>query len=117
METNPMAQLQVRLRAFAKERDWEKYHSPKNLTMALMVEAAELAEHFQWLDAQESRTPTADALCEIELELADVFIYLIRLADQLGIDPIGAAEKKLAINAVKYPVDKSRGNALKYDKL
>jgi NTP pyrophosphatase (non-canonical NTP hydrolase) len=117
METNPIRQLQAKLRVFAQERDWEKYHSPKNLTMALMVEAAELAEHFQWQDPHESRMPTTDALREIELEVADVFIYLIRLADQLGIDLAVAADKKLAINAAKYPVAKSRGNALKYDKL
>jgi NTP pyrophosphatase (non-canonical NTP hydrolase) len=105
--------LRDRLRAFALERDWGQFHSPKNLACALSVEAAELLEHFQWMTEPQSRA-IADAQREqIALEAADVLLYLIQLADQLGIDLLAAADRKLALNATKYPVVTARGNSRK----
>ena len=111
--------LQIRLREFAKERDWEQFHSPKNLAAALAVEAAELLEPFQWMKEEESRR-LADSPHDyqrVREEIADVQIYLLRLADQLQIDLAEAVEQKLAHNAEKYPVDLSKGTSLKYDRL
>ncbi len=112
-----LQELRARLRAFAAERDWDQFHNPKNLAMALAGEAGELLEHFQWLTLEQSASLPPDVLAEVELEIADVLLFLVRLADKLGIDPALAAEKKLALNARKYPVEKSRGRATKYDKL
>ena len=109
--------LRDELREFARERDWEQFHSPKNLAMALAVESAELLEVFQWLTEQGSRNLAPQALARADEEIADVLLYLIRLADQLGIDPVDAARRKLVANALKYPADKARGNARKYDEL
>jgi dCTP diphosphatase len=103
--------LRVALAEFARRRDWEQFHSPKNLTMALIAEAAELVEHFQWLSDQQSRNLPADKLAEVRLELADILIYLIRTADRLGVDLIAAAKDKIAINERRYPVEKVRGKA------
>jgi dCTP diphosphatase len=103
--------LRARLRAFAAERDWEQFHSPKNLAMALIVEAAELVEHFQWLTEEQSLMLPPDKLAEVEQELADVFIYLIRIADRLGVDLADAAWRKIDLNARKYPADAVRGRA------
>jgi len=108
-------ELRERVRAFANERDWEQFHSPKNLAMALIVEAGELVEHFQWLTEQQSLAPSDTKRDEIAQELADVLIYLVRLADRLNIDLLDAAEKKIALNAQKYPADRARGNARKYN--
>ncbi|MDH4133619.1 MAG: nucleotide pyrophosphohydrolase [Gammaproteobacteria bacterium] len=108
-----IGELQERLRAFARERDWEQFHSPKNLAMALIVEAAELVEHFQWLTEAQSRALDAAKREQVEQEMADVFLYLVRLADQMGIDLLDAAERKIALNAQKYPADKVRGSAKK----
>ncbi|WP_208507802.1 nucleotide pyrophosphohydrolase [Variovorax paradoxus] len=91
------------LRDFARERHWEPFHSPKNLAVALSVEAAELLEHFQWLTEAQSRELPADQRAEIGTEIADVLLYLLQLADQLGIDPIEAARSKMVANARKYP--------------
>ncbi len=99
------------LRQFAEERDWEQFHSPKNLAMALSVEVAELAEHFQWLTRKESNSLPADKKKAVADELADVLIYLVRLADRLDIDLLDAAENKIGVNAEKYPVEKSRGRS------
>lgn len=107
--------LQERLRRFAAERDWEQFHSPKNLAMALMIEAAEVAEHFQWLTEQQSMTLCEKTQAEVELELADTFLYLLRLADRLNVDLVAAADKKIALNEAKYPADRVRGSAKKYD--
>lgn len=107
-------QLKERLRQFAAERDWDQFHSPKNLSMALIAEAAELVEHFQWLTEDQSRNLSPDKIAEIELELADIQVYLIRLADKLQLDLLAAVEKKLALNAQKYPADKVRGSSKKY---
>ncbi len=106
-------ELRTRLRAFADERDWEQYHSPKNLAMALIVEAAELVEHFQWLTQAESHALDPARREQVAQELADVFIYLVRLADRLDIDLLEAAERKIAINARKYPAERVRGSAEK----
>ncbi len=102
---------------FAKERDWEQFHSPKNLAMALTVETAELLEHFQWMTEEESANPSPEKLQKIKEEIGDVLIYLIRFADRLGIDPLDAAYGKLEINRQKYPAAKARGSAKKYTEL
>lgn len=107
--------LQQRLRRFAAERDWEQFHSPKNLVMALMVEVAELGEHFQWLSEGQSLQLSHDKQAAVELELADTFLYLLRLADRLNVDLVVAADKKIALNEQKYPADVVRGSAKKYD--
>lgn len=107
-------QLKIKLRQFATERDWDQFHSPKNLSMALIAEAAELVEHFQWLTEEQSRDVPQPKLDEIALELADIQIYLIRLADKLNVDLMGAVGKKLDLNAQKYPADKVRGSSKKY---
>jgi len=109
-----LEELKLRLREFARARDWEQFHSPKNLAMALIVEAAELVEHFQWLTQEQSRRLPPDKLAEVEQELADVFIYLIRLADMLGVDLMQAAQDKILVNERKYPADKVRSSAKKY---
>jgi len=107
--------LKQRLREFSDARDWDQFHSPKNLAMALSVEIAEIVEHFQWLSEEQSKNLSEKKLDEVEAELADTFIYLIRLSDKLGIDLFAATEKKIAVNEQKYPVDKARGNAKKYN--
>lgn len=107
-----MQNLIKRIRAFNKIRDWDKFHSPKNLSMALAKEAGELLEHFQWLTQKESFNPKPPS--EIEMELADIFIYLLNISDKLNVDLITAANKKLDINNQKYPIDLCKGNAQKY---
>jgi dCTP diphosphatase len=109
--------LRTRLRVFVAERDWDQFHNPKNLAMALIAEAGELVEHFQWLTPAEADSLPPDTRVEVAHEIADVLIFLVELADRLGIDPLAAAERKLALNAKKYPVEKARGSARKYDKL
>ena len=109
--------LKLRLREFAKERDWDQFHSPKNFSMAMIVECAELVEHFQWLTDEQSKNLPADTLEEVRLEMADIFLYLIRLADKLDVDLIDAANRKIKLNAEKYPVEKAKGLATKYNKL
>ncbi|MEK7816561.1 MAG: nucleotide pyrophosphohydrolase [Pseudomonadota bacterium] len=108
---NELQQLQERLRAFARARDWEQFHSPKNLSMALIVEAAELVEHFQWLTEPQSRRLDPKTFAAVEQEIADVFIYLVRLSDLLGMDLLDAAARKIALNEQKYPADEVRGKA------
>jgi NTP pyrophosphatase (non-canonical NTP hydrolase) len=109
--------LRDELRDFAAARDWEQFHSPKNLAMALSVEAGELLEAFQWLTEEQSRDLDTRAKAAVSDEIADVLLYLIRLGDQLGIDPVAAACRKLVDNAQKYPADKARGSSKKYDEL
>ncbi|HIL95467.1 MAG: nucleotide pyrophosphohydrolase [bacterium] len=106
--------LQKRFRQFADERDWNQFHTPKNLAMALSVEASELLEHFQWLSAQESSELSEEKLNQVRQEMADVFLYLIRLADKLDINLEDAVEEKMVLNAKKYPADKVKGSAKKY---
>jgi dCTP diphosphatase len=107
-------QLRDALRAFAAERDWDQFHSPKNLSMALTVEAGELQEHFQWLTEQASRALQGEDLAAVGAEMADVFIYLVRLADKLGVDLLQEAAAKLEVNARRYPADEVRGSARTY---
>jgi dCTP diphosphatase len=102
--------------AFIKERDWEQFHSPKNLAMALSVEVAEIVEHFQWLTEEQSRELSPEKLAEIREEIGDVMIYLTELADKLGIDPVEAARAKVAINGQKYPAELVKGKASKTTK-
>ena len=117
--TNPhgLAELRDSLRQFAAERDWDQFHSPKNLAMALAVEAAELLERFQWVTEEDSKRLPAAELAKVRDEMADVLNYLVRLADKLDVDLLAAARDKVALNAQKYPVEKSRGNAKKYSEL
>jgi len=105
--------LRNQLREFARVRDWEQFHSPKNLAMAMIVEAAELTEHFQWLTEVQSQALDPEKREQVAQELADVLLYLVRLADRLDIDLMDAAQRKLVINAQKYPADKVRGSAKK----
>jgi len=114
---NELELIKLRLRDFAKERDWDQFHSPKNFSMALIVECAELVEHFQWLTDEQSKRLPEETLEEVSLEMADILLYLIRLADKLDIDLIDVSKKKIELNAIKYPVDKSKGIATKYTKL
>jgi len=109
--------LRNQVREFAAERDWDQFHSPKNLAMALSAEAGELLEVFQWLTEEQSRSLEGAARAAASDEIADVLIYLVRLGDKLGIDPVTAARAKLVENARKYPVDKARGSARKYNEL
>jgi len=114
MSRTDLDTLKQRLREFAKARDWDQFHSPKNLSMALSAEVAEIIEHFQWLTEEQSKNLPQNKLDEVETELADTFIYLIRLADKLDIDLLVAAISKIELNEQKYPVDKAKGNAKKY---
>jgi NTP pyrophosphatase (non-canonical NTP hydrolase) len=109
-----LEELRQRVRAFVAERDWERFHSPKNLAMALSVEASELVELFQWLTEEESGTLDPDRRQRVAEEMADVLWFLVRLSDRLGIDLLQAAEAKLAANAAKYPADLVRGQSKKY---
>ena len=108
--------IKLKLRDFAEQRDWNQFHSPKNLAMALNVEAAELLEHFQWLTEQQSASLDTDTLKEVADEIADIQVYLIRLADKLGVDIVSTTLAKIDKNAEKYPADKVRGQSKKYDK-
>ncbi len=114
-----LQQIQVKLRAFAAAREWEQFHTPKNLVMALGAEVGELTELFQWLSAAQSSTVMEDATDarRVRDEVADVGIYLLRLADVLGVDLIDAILAKIEQSAAKYPVDLARGHATKYDRL
>jgi len=110
-----LVELKQRLREFAAEREWDQFHSPKNLSMALSVETAELLEHFQWLTEEQSGQLAAEKRLAVSHELADIFVYLVRLADKLDIDLLAAVDEKLALNAEKYPADKVKGSPKKYN--
>lgn len=110
-----LAQLDARLLQFARERDWEQFHSPKNLVMALAGETGELLEHFQWLTEAQSATLDADRKRQVAHEMADILIYLIRLSERLGVDLIAAAHEKIAINESRYQAEKVRGDARRAD--
>jgi NTP pyrophosphatase (non-canonical NTP hydrolase) len=114
LTNNDFNTLRDRLKAFAQERDWEQFHSPKNLAMALIVEAAELLEHFQWLTPEQSESLDEDRRREVELEMADIFIYLMRMCERLDVDLLEVVEEKIKLNEKKYPADKVRGSAKKY---
>lgn len=113
-EPNAFTHIRDQLRVFAAERDWDQFHTPKNLSAALCVEAAELLEHFQWLQTGNPEELTARKYQEIRHEMADVLVYLIRLADKLDVDLSAAVEEKMQLNRLKYPADKVRGDARKY---
>lgn len=112
---DPLIRLRDALREFAAARDWDQFHTPRNLATALAVEAAELLEPFQWLTDAEAAALPAETRAAVEQEMADVLLYLVRLADRMGVDLEQAAFAKIARNAEKYPVEKSRGSARKYD--
>jgi dCTP diphosphatase len=114
MSAPSLQDLSLRLRQFTAERDWDQFHTPKNLAMALVAEAGELAAEFQWLTAAQSSAPTQEQLGRIRAEAADVLIYLLRLADKLGFDPLAAAAAKIEDNERRYPADKVRGSSKKY---
>jgi len=116
-EAASLHDLRDALRRFAAERDWDPFHTPKNLAMALSVEASELLEHFQWLTPEASKALDATTHAAVREEMADVLLYLVRLADRLDVDLLAAARDKMKLNANKYPVEKSRGNSRKYDRL
>jgi NTP pyrophosphatase (non-canonical NTP hydrolase) len=117
MTPDPLNTLREEIRTFAAERDWQQFHTPKNLVMALSVEVSELMEHFQWLTPEQSAMLDASKRGEVAQELADVLIYLIRLSDVLGVDLALAAQEKIRLNAEKYPVEKAKGLAAKYTEL
>ena len=106
-----IAAFSQRLREFAQARDWEQFHSPKNLAMALIVEAAELVEHFQWMKEEQTYELSDKQREEVALEMADIFIYLLRIAERLDIDLAQATEQKIRINDQRYPVTQSKGRA------
>jgi NTP pyrophosphatase (non-canonical NTP hydrolase) len=110
-------ELSQQLQHFAQDRDWQQFHSPKNLASALVVEAGELLEHFQWLTEEQSRTLPSEKREAVAAEMADVLLYLVQLSRALGIDPIAAAQAKMKLNALKYPADLARGTSKKYDEL
>ena len=109
-----LKELRAKIEAFVTARDWAQFHSPKNLAMAMIVEAAELVEHFQWDTIEESYQLSDEKRKEVGHELADTFVYLLRLAEVTGIDLIAAANEKIALNALKYPVEKAKGSNAKY---
>jgi len=117
MTPDAFSLLRDALRRFAAERDWDQYHSPKNLASALCVEAAELLENFQWLTDEASKSLSTEQLTKAAEEMADVLLYLIRLADKLNVDLLEAAGNKIALNAQRYPADKARGTSRKYTEL
>lgn len=110
-------EISRRLERFALDRDWSQFHAPKNLAAALVVEAAELLEHFQWMPEDQSRHLAPAKLQAVEAEVADVFLYLVQLANSLQIDLLAAAGRKIDQNARKYPVDRARGSSSKYTEL
>lgn len=115
--SDPLRELALQLNQFAKDREWQQFHSPKNLASALVVEAGELLEYFQWMTEQESRALSPDKRSSVAAEMADVLLYLIQLSTALDVDLITAAHAKLKVNKLRYPVDRARGNSKKYDEL
>ncbi len=115
MQRDSLDQLNRQLLEFARAREWESFHSPKNLAMALIAECAELVEHFQWLTEEQSNNLGVKKKQQVALEMADILIYLVRCAERLDIDLIAAAEQKIRINAARYPADKVRGDARRAD--
>ncbi len=106
--------LKQKISKFVDDRDWDQYHTPKNLCMALIAECGELVEHFQWLSEEQSAELSSEKLEEVSHEIADVFVYLLRLSDKLGIDLVEAVNRKMLLNEAKYPADQVRGSAKKY---
>lgn len=115
--TTTLNDLKAKMAAFVKERDWEKFHSPKNLSMSIAIEAAELMEHFQWCDVETSKKDLDLNFQEVQHEIADIFCYLLSLCNLYDIDISQAVTKKLALTAAKYPAEKVHGSYEKYKKL
>ena len=115
--SDSLAELSRQLVAFAAERDWGRFHAPKNLASALVVEAGELLEPFQWMSEDESRRLSDEQREAVALEMADVLLYLVQLSNAAGVDLLDAAQRKMRINAQRYPVDKARGRSDKHDRL
>lgn len=113
--TDTLHQLAQRLDQFAQERDWKQFHSPKNLASALVVEAGELLEHFQWLTEAQSHSLDAEKKQAVAFEMADVLLYLVQMSSVMGIDLMDAAQRKMAINAQRFPVDVATGSGKKWD--
>jgi NTP pyrophosphatase (non-canonical NTP hydrolase) len=109
MSFQGISDVAAALRAFAEARDWDQFHTPRNLAAAMSVEASEVLEHFQWLTDEQSASLSAEKKEEVAMELADVFLYLVRLSDRLGVDLLQAAQRKMAINAKNYPAEFTRG--------
>ena len=114
-ERSTFTELQAALQTFAEARDWEQFHTPKNLSMALAGECAEVVEHFQWLTPEASAALSDDKRAAVALELADVFIYTLRLADVLDVDLLTATQSKMRINEQRYPAERVRGDARRAD--
>jgi NTP pyrophosphatase (non-canonical NTP hydrolase) len=114
-ENGELMRLRDLVRVFVDERDWDQFHTPKNLSSALSVEAAELLEHFQWLKHGQADELGPDKLVQVRHEMADVLVYLVRLADKLDVDLMAAVEEKMVLNRAKYPAELVRGDARKYD--
>jgi NTP pyrophosphatase (non-canonical NTP hydrolase) len=115
MSKDSLTELSIKLKDFAVRRDWEQFHSPKNLAMAISAEAGELLEHFQWLTEQQSQEIEGNKKQEVAYEMADILIYLLRLSEQLDIDLVSAAYEKMAINEKRYPADKVKGDSRRAD--
>ncbi len=114
MSEPALDEIKLKLREFAQKRDWEQFHSPKNLSMALSVEASEIVEHFQWMTEQESSELTAKRHAAVAFEMADVFIFLLRLSDILNIDLMEVTKRKVELNEKRYPIDLVKGSAKKH---
>ncbi|MDX1915160.1 MAG: nucleotide pyrophosphohydrolase [Methylophilus sp.] len=112
--SDSLKELRARVNQFVEERDWAQFHSPKNLAMAMIVEAGEVVEHFQWISEHESRNLNTETKEKVGHELADTFVYLLRIAEVCGIDLVEAANKKIDLNAKKYPVEQCKGSNAKY---
>lgn len=112
--TDSLDALRARVNNFVAERDWAQFHSPKNLAMAMIVEAGEVVEHFQWMTEEQSRNLDAETKEQVGQELSDTLVYLLRIAEVCGVDLIESANKKIDLNAQKYPVDKCKGSNAKY---
>ncbi len=117
MSLDRIAELKEKIRKFRDDRNWAQFHNPKDMAISISIEAAELLEHFQWKDKLEVDKKVKEDKNKIEEEMADIYIYLLEMSDNLGIDLIEAAKKKMAKNEIKYPVEKAKGNAKKYTEL
>ncbi len=117
MSLDRIAELKEKIRKFRDDRDWAQFHNPKDMAISISIEAAELLQHFQWKDKLEVDKKVKEDKTKIEEEMADIYIYLLEMSDNLGIDLVDAAKKKIAKNEVKYPVEKAKGNAKKYNHL
>jgi dCTP diphosphatase len=117
MATDEIQRLQQAIEKFARDRDWEQFHTPKNLAMAMSVEAAEVVEIFQWLTDEQSKSLSQEKVADLADELADTYIFLLKIAAHYGIDINQAASDKIRKNELKYPVEKARGNSKKYTEL